>query len=417
MPKTAGSGAIRRALSGKPYRYYAIGSGCALIGTWVQRLGVGWLTWHLTESGTWLGLIAFADIVPALALLPLTGAVADRVDKLKLLRLTQFLQFCEGSALALLTYLNVITIELLLVLTLIQGTITAFNQPVRLALVPNLVKREDMAAAIGIHSLLFNIARFIGPALAGWMIVEDGVALAFAVNAATHLLFAVALAAIRLVQADTVSAPKSLGDIPAEIVAGFRYAMRHEGIGGVLFLTLMIGVFGRAYVELLPGFAAQVFGQGADGLAIMTSSVGGGAILAGIWISQRGRVSGLMRIQLSALLAMIVTLFGFAATDVFWIGLFCLAAGGFCMSVNGISGQILVQAAVESTMRGRVLGVYGLLSRGGPGLGALLMGALSGHFGLQWPIAGGAVVCLLAWFWIWRRRKVMTRQLEVEPAI
>jgi MFS family permease len=87
------------------------------------------------------------------------------------------------------------------------------------------------------------------------------------------------------------------------------------------------------------------------------------------------------------------------------------------MSVNGISGQILVQAAVESTMRGRVLGVYGLLSRGGPGVGALLMGALSGHFGLQWPIAGGAVVCLLAWFWIWRRRKAMTRQLEVEPAI
>jgi MFS family permease len=410
--KRADRGGIWRAMSERSYRYYSIGSGAAMIGMWVQRLAVGWLTWHLTESGWWLGMIAFAEIAPALALLPLTGAVADRVDKMRLLKFTQWLQCGEALALFLLTYLDLVSIHWILILTIIQGSVTAFNQPVRLALVPNLVSKENMAAAIGIHSMLFNVARFIGPAISAWLIVTDGPALAFAINAASYVLYLVCLSMIQLVQKDDIGPPRPLSDMPAEIIDGFRYATRHDGIGVMLLLTLILGVFGRNYTELLPGFAGQVFGRGADALGMMTSVIGGGAIIAGIWLSNRGRVRGLLNISLAAMFGLITVVLVFAATHIFWVGLVALAFAGFCMSINGISQQILVQSAVESQMRGRVLGVYGLLSRGGPGVGALLAGAVSAHFGLQIPVAAGALICFGFWFWTWRRRARLRRMLE-----
>jgi MFS family permease len=407
-----GSGGIWRALSERNYRYYATGSGLSMIGMWTQRLAIGWLTWHLTESGYWLGIIAFSDIAPAVALLPLTGAVADRVDRLKMLRSTQLLSSVFATALAAMSYFDLLTIHWLLIFTLVQGTVTAFNQPVRLALVPNLVKKENMAPAIAIHSMLFNVARFIGPALSAWLIVTDGPSLSLAIPAASYILYSVLLSLVRLVQADDVVLRRPLRDIPSEIFDGFRYSLRHEGIGILLILTLVIGVFGRNYTELLPGFAAQVFGRGADALGMMTSMIGAGAIVAGLWLSNRGRVAGLLKISVIAMAGLITVVAVFSLTHLFWVGLVCLTFAGFCMSTVGISQQILVQAAVDSQMRGRVLGVYGLLSRGGPGIGALIAGALSSHLGLQWPVAGGAAVCLVGWLWLVRRRGAIRASLE-----
>jgi MFS family permease len=406
------SGGLLRALSERNYRYYVTGSGLSMIGMWMQRLAVGWLTWHLTESGAWLGIISFADIAPAIALLPLTGAVADRVDRLKMLRLTQILSCVFASLMAAMAYADLLTIHWLLFFTLAQGVVTAFNQPVRLALVPNLVSRENMAPAIAIHSMLFNVARFIGPAVSAWLIVTDGPALSLAINAVSYVVYSVLLSMIVLVQADDVVLRRPLRDIPSEVFDGFRYALRHEGIGLLLILTFVIGVFGRNYTELLPGFAAQVFGRGADALGMMTSMIGAGAIVAGLWLSNRGRVSGLLRISITAMAGLILVVAIFSTTHQFWLGLTCLTFAGFCMSAVGISQQILVQAAVDSQMRGRVLGVYGLLSRGGPGTGALIAGALSSHFGLQLPVAGGAAVCFAAWLWLVRRRRAIRAGLE-----
>lgn len=412
MLRGLGSGGIWRALSERNYRYYVTGSGTSMVGMWMQRLAVGWLTWHFTESGTWLGIISFADIAPAVALLPLTGAVADRVDRLKMLKLSQILSCIFASIMAAMSYADLLTIHWLLVFTLVQGTVTAFNQPVRLALVPNLVSKENMAPAIAMHSMLFNVARFIGPAASAWLIVTGSASLALAINAASYILYSVLLSFIRLVQADDVVLRRPLRDIPAEIFDGFRYALRHEGIGILLVLTLVIGVFGRNYTELLPGFAAQVFGRGADALGMMTSMIGAGAIVAGLWLSNRGRVGGLLNIGITAMAGLIAVIAVFAVTQLFWVGLACLTLAGFCMSTVGISQQILVQAAVDSQMRGRVLGVYGLLSRGGPGIGALIMGSLSSHFGLQIPVAAGAAICLVGWLWLVRRRGVIRRSLE-----
>ena len=413
MNLNAGFGAIARALSHRNYGIYTGGNVVSHVGTWVQRVAVGWLTWELTESGAWLGVIAFADLFPTVVLAPLTGAVADRMDRLRLLKITQGASFGQSLALGIFTLSGAMTIELLLCLVAAGGAVLAFQQPARLAIVPSLVPRRDLSAAIGVNSLSFNGARFVGPMISGLLIVQYGVGWAFALNAGTYALFIGALSLLRL---DTAPAGGwgPVRNIAAEISEGYAYAARHAGIGPVMLILTFVSVFGRPYVELLPGFADQVFGRGAEGLAWLTSMVGLGAMLGGLWLARRGTVVGLTTVSIRSALILSAALIGFAATDQFWLALPCLACAGFAMIVLGVGEQTLIQSAVDPAMRGRVLGLYGMIGRGAPAIGALMMGGLSGYVGLQWPVLGGAVLCLGAWLWAERRKRVMAAALEVE---
>jgi MFS family permease len=415
MNPVSGIGAIVSALANRNYRIFACGNLISHIGTWVQRVAVGWLTWKLTESGAWLGIVSFVDLFPTVVLAPLTGAVADRVDRLSLMRITQTLHLVQAATLAVLTYYGLMTIELLVVLMAISGTIVSFNQPVRLAIVPSLVERRDLAAAIGINSLVFNGARFIGPAIAGYLIVEFGVETAFAFNSMTFLVFVATLFLLRLpAPAGGARRRISVSAMPAEITDGYRYAVRHPGIGPMLVILTLFSIFGRAYIELLPGFADQVFGRGASGLAWLMSMVGLGAAAGGLWLAQRGTISGLTSIAVLAMLVSSIALLGFASTDTFWMALPCVAIAGFGMIVLGVGEQTLIQNAVDPAKSGRVLGLYGMIGRGAPSVGALAMGALSSFVGLQWPVAGGAVLCMVLWLWARRRQAAMAKALEIE---
>lgn len=414
MPQQTGFAAIRSALSNPDYGKYTVGNVCSHLGTWVQRVAVAWLTWKLTESPTWLGIIAFSDMAPTVVLAPLAGAVADRVDRMKAIKVTQTLAMLQAVALSALTFSGLITIDLLLALALTLGAIMAFNQPLRLAIVPSLVPRRDLAAAIAINSLSFNFARIGGPALAGLIIVTWGEAPAFAVNAFSYLIFIAALMLMRVERWQPPSARKPIANIPIEIMEGFRYCVRHPGIAPLLVLLSVVALNGRAHVELLPGFAAIVFGRGADGLAMLTSAMGVGGALGGVWLAQRGAIRGLTALVTANVLLLSAALFGFTATDVFWIALPCLAATGFAMVTVGVGEQTLMQNAVDDAMRGRVLSLYGMVARGGPAFGALIMGMVSEFVGLRWTVAGGAALVLALFVWAWPRRRRMAAALEAE---
>jgi predicted MFS family arabinose efflux permease len=202
--------------------------------------------------------------------------------------------------------------------------------------------------------------------------------------------------------------------MPAEIYDGYRYAMRHPGIGPMLVILMLFSIFGRAYIELLPGFADQVFGRGATGLAWLMSMVGLGAAVGGLWLAQRGTIVGLTSIAVLAMLVSAIALFGFSVTDNFWLALPCVAIAGFGMIVLGVGEQTLIQNAVDPAKSGRVLGLYGMIGRGAPAVGALAMGGLSSLVGLQWPVAGGAVLCMLLWLWARGRRRAMAQAMEIE---
>lgn len=254
--------AIRNVLADASFRHYVYGNGCSQFGIWVQRIAVGWLTWELTQSPFWLGLIAFASFAPAIVCAPLAGAIADRVDRLRGIKITQALGGLQAALLVLLTATGTITVELLLILTFLLGVVMAFNQPLRLAVIPSLVDGDDMAAAVSINFLTFNIARISGPAIAGLTIFHFGITLCFVICAVTYFLFAFALMFVRVPDQAPRGQPKTIRKIPQEIMAGLRYCQSHAGIGPVMILMAVVGIAGRSYAELLPAFAADIFGRG-----------------------------------------------------------------------------------------------------------------------------------------------------------
>ena len=405
----AGFGRIARALRNPNYGRYAAGNSISLVGTWMQRVAVGWLTWQLTESGAWLGAVAFADLFPTVLIAPLAGAAADRWDRLTTLKLGQALLAVQAAVLFALTASGLITIWSLLGLSLFLGVVSAFNQPVRLALVSSLVARQDLPAAVAINAIIFNSARLIGPAVAGVIIVGVGTAATFAVNALSYGIFLVVLSRIRLPPTGARQARR--GGLMAEIAEGLGYVARHPGIGPLLLLFLAVSFGARPFVELLPGFAGAVFEAGAAGLALMTSTVGLGAIVGGLWLAQRdGR--GLTKVALSSPLVLAAALLVFVASNAMMLALPALFVAGFAMVSGGVGTQTLLQLSVGGTLRGRVLSLYGLIFRGGPALGALLMGGLSEVFGLRLPLAGGACLAALAWALVWSRRHRLAAALE-----
>ncbi len=189
------------------YGIYVAGNAVSLVGTWMQRISVSWLTWELTHSGLWLGIVAFADFFPGLVVGPLAGAIADRADQLTVVRTSQLVSLVQATVLAALAATHHLEIWSLVALTGFQGAVVAFNQPARLALVPSLVGGGDVASAVAINSVIFNLARFIGPMLSGLVIVWFGVAAAFAANAVSYVAFVLALMWVRIEDA-VPEAPK-----------------------------------------------------------------------------------------------------------------------------------------------------------------------------------------------------------------
>ena len=414
MPKpTLKPGPFRRitgVLRQPAYGTYTAGNALSLIGTWMQRIAVGWLAWELTGSAAWLGAVAFADLFPTVLVAPLAGAAADRWNRRRILRATVLVNLCQALVLCVLAVAGRLDIWALLAATLVAGIATGIGQPARLALVASLVERGDLPIAVAINSIVFNVARFIGPALAGALIGAGGAALAFAGNALSFAAFLAALSRLHIGEQGRGRGEPTSG-LGRELTAGLRYAVSHPGIGPLLALLVITNVFGRPFVELLPGFAAQVFAAGPQGLALMTSAIGLGAIVAGTWLAGRDGTRGLVTITVASTLLLALTIALFVATDRLVLALPVLAVSGMVMVGAGVGTHTLLQLAVAPAMRGRVLGLYGLIFRGGPALGALAMGPIADRLGLAWPVAAGAVVLAVAAAALMTRRRRLSGHL------
>ena len=409
-----GLGGVRRALRHRNHFLFSAGMAPSLITLWMLRLAVGWLTWELTHSPAWLGIIAFADLFPAVVLSPLAGALIDRVDPMRPMILSQAVFLVQAFILAVLSFAGLLTIESLLALAIVLGLTHPFNTASRHTILPSLVPRTDLSAAIAINSSLYNVARFIGPAAAGAVIVTGGVTWAFACNVLGYLVFLLAL--FRMDVAPPERRPRSETTLFGEVAEGWRYTVAHPGIRPVLVLLVITAVVSRPVVDLLPGFAGDVFHRGAGGLAWLTAAMGLGAMLGALWLALRGVLAGLTTITVSAVLVLALALGAFTAMDHFFLALPFLAISGFAMVVNGIGSQTLIQSSVAPAMRGRVMSLYTLIYRGMPALGAVVMGWLAEGLGLPATLGGGAVLCLIAWGWAARRRRAMAVALEEKGA-
>jgi MFS family permease len=407
-----GVGNIARAFAHHNFRVYVGGNSISLIGWWLQKVAVGWVAWTLTHSGAWLGFISLADFLPVLVLSPFAGVLADRRDRVRILRLTQLCGCAQASLLAVLVYSGAIGIHLLFGLVLALGVASSLAQPARLALIPTLVNRESLASALAINSVVFNMARFIGPAIAGFLIADVGIAAAFVANAVGYIWFQIALYRLRDLPPLPPAPRQNALRASAEALL---YASRHPGIGPLLLLFAVTTIATRGFVELFPGFADSVFARGPQGLSMLTSTVGLGAILGGAWMVMRPGIAGLAGIVLGATLLMSAAVLAFAATDHFFLALPCVLVAGAAMTITGTGAQTLIQAAVDSRMRGRVMALYGVIFRAGPALGAVLVGSASAHFGLRAPLAAGAALSCMFWLVTRLRHREMAAALEDLP--
>jgi predicted MFS family arabinose efflux permease len=411
----AGSfGNIALALSHRNYRVYISGNAIQLMGTWMQRVSVGWLTWTLTHSGTWLGILSMAEFLPVLFLSPFAGVLADRLDRVAIIRITQLIGCAQAILLAILVATGLISIHILFALVMLLGINQSMAQPARLALIPTLVDREGLPSALAINSIVFNAARFVGPAIAGVLIARVGIAAAFAANAVTYIAFQISLANLRDIPPLPVRVAQNA--LRASLEA-YSYASRHPGIAPMLLLFAVTTIGTRGFIELFPGFADSVFHRGPQGLAMLTSTVGLGAIFGGIWMLFRSQIGGLTTIVLANTLVMSLATIAFTATDSFVMALPCVFISGAAMVITGIGAQTLIQASTDRSMGGRVMALYGMIFRAGPALGAVIMGSASERFGLRVPLAIGALVSIAFWALTLHRKRAIVASLEDPPAV
>lgn len=406
VPRFSGA---RQALRQRAFRLYTVGNATSLVGTWMQRITVGFLAWELTHSATWLGIVALADLFPTVFIGPFAGVVADRWRRQTVLIVTQILGLCQALTLCLLYVAGWLTIGWLCGITLILGVITAFAQPARLALISSLVPRDLLGPAVGVNAISFNLARFVGPALAGMLISTAGIGWTFAANAATNAVFVWALA--RMPRLPAASGLRS-GSFVRDLVSGLSYAARHRGTAVVLATMIVTGVAARPLMELLPGFSDRVFGRGPDGLAMLTSSIGIGAMLGAAWLVNLPADAPMARIMTTSALVGALSVALFTATDSLMVALPLITIAGCCWSLTGIAAQTLLQLGVPDEVRGRVLALYGLILKSSPALGALISGALADRFGLRPVTAAGALVAGAYVVWLWPRVERLTSDFQ-----
>ncbi len=381
------------AFSSRNYRKYLYGNICSVLGVWIQRLALGWHAWQLSESALVVGLVAAAQFMPLIVLTPFFGVVVDRVNtRLAAIAMHAVLALI-ATMLAVLTLSGNMTIEWLGALALMHGLANSAYSPVRLALIPNLVRKEQFPSAVAIASMSFNISRFIGPGIAGAIVALYGLAAAYAVNAVTYLPVILALAIIRIDERPEDKAPGK--PYFEQLLEGVRYTRDHAQIRQIILLSGVSNFFGRGILELMPAFAALIFEGGSGVLAALMAAAGIGAILASLLFS-----FGAFRHQLHAVVAVGSIGVGLSVASFGWIstlpmGIFAVLMLGMFASVVSIASQTEVQILVENRLRGRVMSLWTLIIMGGPAVGSVVAGALAGDIGPTYTLYAFAATCFI----------------------
>ena len=381
------------ALSSRYYLIYLIGNTISLHGLWIYRVALGWFAWQLSGSELWVGIVAFTQFAPAVVFGPVFGVLADRFDRRAASLLINSVSIINMLLLGFLTYLGSVDIYVLTMLSLMQGVLDGAHMPVRMSIVPNLVEKAQLQSAIAISSISFNVSRFIGPAIAGIIIANLGVATAFAVNGISYLSLITAMLIVRLNPAAERKPRQS--HVWQELKDGIRYVRQHHSIRAVLVVIALTSVFGRGALEMMPAFADAVYERGSAALAILTSAIGAGAIVAGLTLSRGTRWLTISVVRMAAAAGgLLIAVLGFV--DNFHAAVAVVAMLGIILSICGVGSQILIQTMVDDDVRGRVSSIWGMVAFGGTAIGGLVIGYAATVWGLQQAVIVTGILCAVA---------------------
>lgn len=381
------------------YRLFFTGQLVSVIGTWMQQVALGWLVYELSNSAFTLGVVRFLSALPITLLTVVAGAVADRMEKRRVVVATESAAMVLAFALAALVSLGVIQIWHIALLALLEGITDAFDIPTRQSFVVEMVGKGDLMNAIALNSSLFNGARVFGPALAGMLIGVIGVAGCFWLNGVSYLAVVAAYLAMRLPARATRA---ERGPIWQETLDALRYVRGPRVLRAIIGLIAVVSLFGWPYSVLLPVFARDVLQTGASGYGFLMAANGVGALVGALTLASLGDAPRKRRLFYGGLFGFCVMLIVFAQSRLYWLSVAALAGSGFFMIIFFATANTSVQTHAPDELRGRVMGIYALAFIGLTPFGSLLAGTVARAINVQFTVTVGALICIAAGFIVMR---------------
>ena len=413
-----------RALRHRNFRLFFGGQTISLIGTWMTRIATSWLVYRLTHSALLLGTVSFAGQIPTFLLAPFAGVWIDRLERRKVLVWTQTLAMVQSLALAALTFSHSITVEWILGLSVMQGLINAFDMPGRQSFMVQMVgDKADLGNAIAINSSMVNVARLIGPSLAGMVIAASSEAWCFLIDGISYIAVIASLLMMRL---DTSALRRSVKSTFAELKEGWTYVSGFAPIRIILMLFAAVSLMGMPFVVLMPVFAARVLHGGPHTLGFLMGAMGVGALVSALSLAARKSVRGLIRMIPLAAAVFGFGLIGFGLSHVFWLSMLMVMISGAGMMQGMAASNTIIQTLVTEDKRGRVMSYYTMAFVGMAPFGSLLAGTMAHAIpptpvwivtgeilsGAQWTVMINGAVVLFGAAWFFTRLPALRRTVR-----
>lgn len=395
--KGAANGRLWRALRHRNYRLFFTGQTISLIGTWMTRIATSWLVYKLTNSALLLGLVAFSGQIPTFLVAPFAGVWVDRLDRRRVLVVTQILAMLQSLALAALTLSGHINIPEIIWLSAFQGLINAFDMPGRQAFLVQMVEdKQDLGNAIALNSSMVNLARLLGPSLAGAVIALFGTGYCFLIDGISYLAVIVSLLMMVLKPSQLRHATTSMLQ---QLKEGWKYVAGSTPIRTILLLLSVVSLMGWPFIVLMPIFALKILNGGPHTFGFLMGAIGVGALISAYSLAVRPSVRGLTKMIpiSSGLLGAGLILFGLSRT--YWLSLLMLAICGFGMMQQMAASNTIIQTIVEEDKRGRVMSYSTVALVGMAPFGSLLAGTLANAIGAAKTVMVSGACCLIGAIW------------------
>ena len=378
-------------LKTRNYRLYFIGQGISLCGTWMQTIGQAWLVLKITGSGTALGMVTAFQFVPILVLGSFGGVIADRFSKRKILYFTQTAAGGLALMLGILVATDLIKLWMIYIFVFSLGLVNAIDNPTRQTFVMEMVGKDQLPNAVSLNSTQVNLARVIGPAIGGGLIATLGLAPLFIINGISYIAVLVALSRMRV---EELRPGAIVGRAKGQLREGFRYVRSTPLLLNSLLMMAIVGMFSYEFNVSLPLFARFTFQSDAVGYAGLTTAMGIGSVIGGLYTATRRTVTVRMLIRAACLFGLVILLTAIAPT--LWLAMLGMVLVGI-FSINFLSlGNVTLQLGSTAQMRGRVMGLWAVAMLGTTPIGGPIIGGIGQHAGPRWCLAAGGFAALAA---------------------
>ncbi|HOK56718.1 MAG TPA: MFS transporter [bacterium] len=384
---------IFRSLQYRNYRLFFIGQSISLIGTWVQRIALPWLVYHLTHSTVLLGITGFAEQIPTFLLATIGGVVVDRKDKYRILLTTQILATIQALILAILTLTGTIKVWEIIFLGIFLGCINAFDMPSRQAFVVDIIeKKEDLPNAIALNSSMVNSARVVGPSLAGIIIGMTNEGICFLINAISYIFVVISLLLINIPSRNLKTKETNIFQ---ELKEGFLYVKNYSYLKYVILLLALVSLMGMPYTILMPVFVTKILKGTSKTFGFLMAAGGFGALIGAFYLAGRKNTEGLEKIIKISAIVFGSGLIMFSISRFFSLALIFMVITGFGMVLQIASSNTFLQSFVDDDKRGRVMSFYTLAFMGTAPFGSLLAGYLGKFLGVPLTLFIGGFSCII----------------------